>query len=61
VPELREAAAGDEPDPARAEDADRPRFRHGDPEGYLGNGCSPRAIASIVSFESESRTVFTTQ
>src|SRR5207244_2787814 len=61
VPELREAAAGDEPDPPRSEDADCPRFRHADPEAYLGSGCSPRAIASIVSFESESRIVLTTQ
>ena len=61
VAELGEAAAGDEPDPPRAEDPDRPRFRHADPEAYLGSGCSPRAIASIVSFESESRIVLTTQ
>ena len=61
VPELREAAAGNEPDPARAEDAHRLRFRHADREAYFGSGCNPRAIASIVSFDSDSSTVLTTQ
>ena len=60
VPELGEAAAGDEADPARAEDTDRSRFRH-DREAYLGSGASPRAIASIVSLDSSSRIEFTTQ
>ncbi len=60
VPELGEAAAGDEANPARAEDADRPRFRH-DPEAYLGSGASPRAIASIVSLDNSSRTELMTQ
>jgi len=60
VPELGEAAPGDEADPARAKNADRSRFRH-DPEAYLGSGASPRAIASIVSFDNSSRIELMTQ
>ena len=59
--ELGEAAAGDEADPAGAEDPDRSRVRHGDRKLYLGERLQPSAIASIVSFESESRSVLTTQ
>ena len=58
--ELGEAAAGHEPDPARPDDPDLPRFLHG-PGGYRPSGARPLAIASIVSFVSESRIVFTTQ
>ena len=61
VTEVGEAATGDEPDPARTEDADLPRFHHAGEKPYRGRGASPFAIASIVSFESESRTEFTTQ
>ena len=58
VAQLGEAGAGHEPDPAGPEDAD---FRLHGRGAYRGSGRSPRAIASIVSFESESSSVFTTQ
>ena len=58
VAQLGEAGAGDETDPAGPEDAD---FRLHGRGAYRGSGRSPRAIASIVSFESESSSVFTTQ
>ena len=58
VAELCEAGARDETDPAGPEDAD---FRLHGRGAYRGRGRSPRAIASIVSFESESSSVFTTQ
>ena len=60
VTKLGETGAGDEADPARAENADLSELRH-DCEAYLGSGVSPRAIASIVSLESSSRIVFMTQ
>ena len=58
VAQLGEAGAGDETDPAGPEDAD---FRLHGRGAYRGSGRNPRAIASIVSFESESSSVFTTQ
>ena len=62
VPELGEADPRDEADPAGAEDA---HPSHG-PGLYFpcfpaGSGFRPAAIAIIVSFESESSSVFTTQ
>jgi hypothetical protein len=62
VPELGEAHAGDEADPAGPEDPDDGLFAalHATAD-YRVIGRRPRAIASIVSFESESRSVFTTQ
>ena len=59
VAELGEADPGDEADPAGAEDA-YPSHR---PRLYLDgvSGLRPFAIAIIVSFESESSSVFTTQ
>ena len=59
VPALGEAGAGDEADPAGAEDAER-RLLHAR-RLYLCMGRRPLAISSIVSFESLSRSVFTTQ
>ena len=59
VAELGEAGARDEADPARTENADRSAFTGAG--AYLGIGCSSRAIASIVSFDSSSFSVFTTQ
>jgi hypothetical protein len=56
VAEFGEAGARDETDPPRPEDAER-RLCH----GYLCIGRRPLAISSIVSFESLSRSVFTTQ
>ena len=58
VAELGEAGAGDETDLAGAEDAD---FRLHGARSLPGQRPQPRAIASIVSFESESSSVFTTQ
>ena len=60
VAELGEAPACDEPDPARAEDPDCPRICHAG-GAYRRRGERPFAIASIVSFESESRIVLITQ
>jgi hypothetical protein len=59
VPELGEAGAGDETDPTGAEDRDR-LFTLPVHKCHL-RGRSPRAIAIIVSLESESISVFTTQ
>ena len=59
VAELGEARARDEPDVAGAEDRDP---RHARRLAYRrGSGFRPLAIAIIVSFESESSSVFTTQ
>ena len=60
VTELGEARAGHETDVTRAEDC---HSAHGGEPTYLidFSGFRPFAIASIVSFESESRSVFTTQ
>ena len=66
VPELREAGTGDEADIAGAEDGDPGH----DPAYFLPaalctfgwfSGCRPLAIAIMVSLESESRRVLTTQ
>ena len=57
VPALGEAGARDEADPAGAEDAKR-GFRG---QLYFDMGRRPLAISSIVSFESLSSSVFTTQ
>ncbi len=61
VPELGEAGAGDESDPAGPEDPDLAHRRVF--FGFLSpaSGRRPRAIESIVSLESVSRSVFTTQ
>ena len=59
--EVGEARAGHEADPAGAEDAERRLLRVHAGELYLWNGLRPFAIASIVSFDIESRSVFTTQ
>ena len=58
VPELREARARDEADVPRAEDGDSSPcyFAFTEPSGLR-----PLAIASIVSFESRSSSVLTTQ
>ncbi len=59
VAELGEARAGDETDVAGAEDGDLSRR---EPTYLLlPSGLRPLAIASIVSFESRSRSVLTTQ
>ena len=58
VAALGEAGAGDEADPAGAEDAER---RFSTRPTYFCMGRRPLAISSIVSFESLSRSVFTTQ
>ena len=58
VPELGEARAGYEADIAGAEDSDP---RHGCLPYRLGSGFKPFAIAIIVSFESVSVSVLTTQ
>ena len=60
MPELGEARARDEADPAGAEDADL-AHRGAKPTCTVVRGLRPLAIASIVSFESESSSVFTTQ
>ena len=60
VAELGEAGAGDEADVAGAEDPD-PAHRRCDVYFAAVRGLRPFAIASIVSFESESSSVFTTQ
>ncbi len=60
VPELGEARAGHETDVTRAEDSD-PGHRAEPTYLMLRSGLRPFAIASIVSFESESSSVFTTQ
>ena len=59
VAELREARAGDEADVPRAEDRDL----HVDLASLFTepSGFRPLAIASIVSFDSRSRSVLTTQ
>jgi hypothetical protein len=57
--QVGEAGAGDQPDPPGAEDPDR-RPRAQRPTLPL-SGRSPRAMASMVSFESTSSSVFTTQ
>ena len=59
VAAVGEAGAGDEADPAGAEDAERGFSRSA--KLYLCIGRRPLAISSIVSFESESSSVFTTQ
>ena len=57
VAELGEAGAGDEADVPRAEDRDLHVLRRfTEPSGFR-----PLAIASIVSFESRSSSVLTTQ
>ena len=58
VSELREARAGDEADVPRAEDRDlhAASALFTEPSGFR-----PLAIASIVSFESRSSSVLTTQ
>jgi len=59
VAEVGEACAGHETDPARPEDRE---WLFGLPaHARQLRGRSPRAIAIIVSFESESISVFTTQ
>ena len=60
VPELGEARAGDEADVARAEDSD-PGHRAERTYLSFSIGRRPFAIAIIVSFESESSSVLTTQ
>jgi hypothetical protein len=55
VTEVGQARAGHEPDVAGAENRD---LRHA--AAYL-SGLRPFAIANIVSFDSESSSVFTTQ
>ena len=57
VAQVGEAGGGHEPDPARAQDADRGPFAH----LTAANGFKPLAMASIVSFESSRRSVFETQ
>ena len=57
---IGEARPGDQADPAGTEDAQR-RLLHVALQIYLWNGRRPLAIASIVSFDIESRSVFTTQ
>ena len=59
VPELGEAGARDEADPTRAEDRDRLFALRVHPRHLRGR--SPRAIEIIVSGESASSSVFTTQ
>ena len=59
VSELRETGARHEADPPRAED--RERFLRLPGHAPQRRGRSPRAIAIIVSFESASSRVFTTQ
>ena len=61
VTELGQAGARDEADPAGAEDPDCRHFVARQPGAYRPIGRRPLAIASIVSFESESSSVFTTQ
>ena len=56
VTEIGEARPRDEADVSRAEHAD---LCHG--PAYFPSGWRPLAIASIVSFDSSSRRVFTTQ
>ena len=60
VAEIGEARARHQPDVTRAEDAD---LAHANEPTYLieESGLRPFAIASMVSFESESRSVLTTQ
>ena len=57
--EVGEAGAGDEADPAGPEDAEGRLLRSR--ALYLWSGLRPLAIASIVSFDIESSSVFTTQ
>jgi hypothetical protein len=59
VAKIGEACAGHETDPARAED--RQRLLGLPAHARQLRGRRPRAIAIIVSFESESISVFTTQ
>ena len=61
VAELGEAGAGDEADPAGPEDAEGRLLRAHARKSTCGAACRPLAIASIVSFDIESRSVFTTQ
>ena len=58
MPELGEARTRDEADIAGTEDSDP---RHGRLAYRLESGLSPFAISIIVSFESVSVSVFTTQ
>src|SRR5439155_13331279 len=58
VAQLRERAARDQTHPAGTEDPD---LRHISAAAYLPYVRRPLAIASMVSFESESSSVFTTQ
>ncbi len=61
VSQLREAGARDETDPTGPEDPDLAHCRFFFLFFVPSSGRSPRAIESMVSFESESRSVFTTQ
>ena len=61
VAELGEARARDEADPPGPEDAEGRLLRVHARKSTCGAGCRPLAIASIVSFDIESRSVFTTQ
>ena len=61
VAELGEARARDEADPPGPEDAEGRLLQRSRGQIYLWSGRRPLAIASIVSFDIESRSVFTTQ